>query len=124
MGRLKPAPTNAGPQRMPVLPTRCRGRALDARGPFRAIRPLGPLRTIGPFGTLRTLWPIRPDVSNRPMVAPIAPMPAPMIAVVPARILVHDRRPGRLGLGLCRVSHKGRRVERDPPGGEERRNHT
>jgi hypothetical protein len=55
------------------------------------------------------------------MVAPIAPMPAPMIAIVPARILVHDRRPGRLGLGLR--TH-GRCVERDPPGGEQRRNHS
>jgi hypothetical protein len=57
------------------------------------------------------------------MVAPIAPVPAPMIAIVPARILVHDRRPGRLGLGL-RLRNHGCRVERDPPGGEERRNHT
>jgi hypothetical protein len=46
-----------------------------------------------------------------------------MVAIVPARILVHDRRPGRLCLGLRGLSHNGRR-ERDPPGGEERRNHT
>jgi hypothetical protein len=58
------------------------------------------------------------------MVAPIAPVPAPMIAVIPAGILVDDRPTGRLCLGLRRVSHSGRRVERDPPCGEERRNHT
>jgi hypothetical protein len=55
------------------------------------------------------------------MVAPIAPVPAPMVAIVPAGILVHDDRPGRLGLGL---RNDGRRVQPDPPGGEQRRNHT
>jgi hypothetical protein len=54
------------------------------------------------------------------MVAPIAPVPAPMVAIVSARILFNDRRAGRLCLGLR--NHR-RRVERDPPRGEQRRNH-